>query len=87
VIDANAGNDAASQAARLILMASLAEANDAVKGLSEDSIRAFLIAPGRSEGDIIAGFDALVQRSSSAATTTASPASRRRSAPPTPSRR
>lgn len=63
VIDANAGNDAASQAARLILMASLAEANDAVKGLQEDSIRAFLIAPGRPESDIIAGFDALVQRS------------------------
>lgn len=62
-IDANAGNDAASQAARLILMASLAEANDAVKGLQEDSIRAFLIAPGRPESDIIAGFEALVQRS------------------------
>lgn len=62
-IDANAGNDAASQAARLILMASLAEANDAVKGLQEDTIRAYLIAPGRPESDIIAGFDALVQRS------------------------
>jgi hypothetical protein len=62
-IDAQAGNDAASQAARLLLMASLAEAADAVKGLQDTEVRAFLIAPGRSESEIIAGFDALVARS------------------------
>ena len=39
-IDDEAGNDAASQAARLILMASLAEASDAVKGLQENEVLA-----------------------------------------------
>lgn len=62
-IDASAGNDAASQAGRLILMASLAEAADAVKGLQESEILAFLIAPGRSESELKAGFEALKQQS------------------------
>jgi hypothetical protein len=58
-IDAAAGNDAASQAARLILMASLAEASDAVKGLQEKELLAFLVAPQRTEVEFIAGFEAL----------------------------
>ncbi len=58
-IDDEAGNDAASQAARLILMASLAEASDAVKGLQENEVLAFLLAPNRTEAEFIAGFDAL----------------------------
>lgn len=58
-IDDEAGNDAASQAARLILMASLAEASDAVKGLQESEVLAFLLAPNRTEAEFIAGFDAL----------------------------
>lgn len=58
-IDAAAGNDAASQAARLILMASLAESSDAVKGLQEHEVLAFLLAPHRTEAEFITGFDAL----------------------------
>lgn len=58
-IDAAAGNDAASQAGRLILMASLAEASDAVKGLQEKEVLAILLAPQRTEAEFIAGFDAL----------------------------
>lgn len=62
-IDANSGNDAASQAARLILMASLAEASDAVKGLVEADILSYLVAPNRSETEFRAGLDALVSKS------------------------
>lgn len=63
IIDAAAGNEAASQAAKLILMASLAEAADAVKGLQESEVVAFLIAPGSAESEIITGFEALKQQS------------------------
>lgn len=62
-IDSAAGNDAATQAARLVLMASLAEAADAVKGLQESEVLAFLIAPQRSESDFIAALEALKQQS------------------------
>lgn len=58
-IDSAAGNDAASQAARLILMASLAEATDAVKGLQEADVLAYLISPGREEREFVKGFEDL----------------------------
>ncbi|BBC70896.1 conserved hypothetical protein [Altererythrobacter sp. B11] len=58
-IDLDAQNDAASQAATLILMASLAEASDAVKGLLDTEVLAYLLAPHRSEAEFITGFDAL----------------------------
>jgi hypothetical protein len=58
-IDHAAGNDAASQAAKLILMASLAESSDAVKGLQEKEVLAFLLAPHRTEAEFIAGFEGL----------------------------
>ena len=58
-IDNAAGNDAASQAGKLILMASLAESSDAVKGLQDKEVLAFLLAPHRTEAEFIAGFEAL----------------------------
>jgi hypothetical protein len=48
VIDDHMGGDAASQVARLLLMASLPEANGAVKGLSKNDIIQNLVAPLRS---------------------------------------
>ena len=62
VIDADAQNDAASQTARLILMASLAESSDAVKGLQPADLLSFLIAPLREENDFVAAIEALTAR-------------------------
>ena len=62
LIDADAGNDAASQAARLILMASLAESSDAVKGLQVPDILSFLVAPLREENDFVAALEALTSK-------------------------
>lgn len=62
-IDAAEGNDAASQAARLILMASLAEATDSVKGLPEPILFSYLISPGRSESEFVKAFGELRQSS------------------------
>lgn len=62
LIDADAGNDAASQAARLILMASLAESSDAVKGLQTADILSFLVAPLREENDFVAAVEALTSK-------------------------
>ena len=62
-IDAAAQNDAASQAARLILMASLAESTDAVKGLLEADVLAYLISPGREEREFVQAFADLRQAS------------------------
>jgi len=62
-IDAASNNDAASQAGRLILMASLAESMDAVKGLQANEIIAYLIAPGRPEHEILKGFEELRKQS------------------------
>lgn len=45
VIDEQMGNDAASQVARLTLMASLPAANDAVKGLTKPQLVENLVAP------------------------------------------
>ncbi|MCJ2077672.1 DUF499 domain-containing protein [Methylobacterium sp. E-016] len=47
-IDDQTGNDAASQVARLVMMASLPEANGAVKGLAKPQIIENLVAPHRS---------------------------------------
>lgn len=47
-IDDQIGNDAASQVARLVMMASLPEANGAVKGLAKPQIVENLVAPHRS---------------------------------------
>ena len=54
LIDADAGNDAAGQVSRLLLMASLAESSDAVKGLQSADVLSFLVAPLRSESDYVA---------------------------------
>ncbi|MCX8571145.1 anti-phage-associated DUF499 domain-containing protein [Aminobacter sp. MET-1] len=62
LIDADAGNDAASQAARLILMASLAESSDAVKGLQPADILSFLVAPLREENDFVAALENLTSK-------------------------
>ena len=62
LIDADAGNDAASQAARLILMSSLAESSDAVKGLQPADILSFLVAPLREENDFVAAVEALTSK-------------------------
>lgn len=62
LIDADAGNDAAGLAARLILLASLAEASDAVKGLQPPDILSFLVAPLRSENDFVAALESLTAR-------------------------
>ncbi len=62
LIDADTGNDAASQTARLVLMSSLAESSDAVKGLQPADILSFLVAPLRSESDFVAALEALVAR-------------------------
>jgi hypothetical protein len=48
VIDDQMGTDSASQVARLLLMASLPEANGAVKGLAKNQIVENLVAPLRS---------------------------------------
>lgn len=48
VIDDQIGGDSASQVARLVLMASLPEANGAVKGLTKNDIIQNLVAPLRS---------------------------------------
>jgi hypothetical protein len=47
LIDAHAGNDAASHAAALLLTASLSESVEAVKGLNERDLLECLISPGR----------------------------------------
>lgn len=62
LIDADAGNDAASQAARLVLMASLAESSDAVKGLQSADILSFLVAPLREENDFVAAIEGLTSK-------------------------
>lgn len=62
LIDADAANDAASQTARLVLMASLAESSDAVKGLQSADILSFLIAPLREEADFVAALEALTSK-------------------------
>ncbi|KAA9019628.1 anti-phage-associated DUF499 domain-containing protein [Sphingobium limneticum] len=62
LIDADAGNDAASQTARLLLMSSLAESSDAVKGLQPADLLSFLVAPLREENDFVAAVEALTSK-------------------------
>lgn len=62
LIDADAGNDAAGQVSRLLLMASLAESSDAVKGLQTSDVLSFLVAPLRSESNFVAAIEALTSR-------------------------
>jgi hypothetical protein len=58
-IDANTGNDAAGQVARLLLTASLSEAVDSVKGLTKQQAVEMLVAPHRAALEFDAGFENL----------------------------
>jgi hypothetical protein len=59
VIDEQMGTDSASQVARLLLMASLPEANGAVKGLAKNQIIENLVAPLRSAIEFDEAFEKL----------------------------
>lgn len=59
VIDEQSGSDAASQVASLLLMASLPEANGAVKGLTKAQVVENLVAPHRSPHEFDEAFDKL----------------------------
>lgn len=59
VIDEQTGSDAASQVARLVLMASLPEANGAVKGLSKAQVVENLVAPHRGAIEFDDAFEKL----------------------------
>jgi hypothetical protein len=59
LIDAHAGNDAASQAAALLLTASLSESVEAVKGLNVRDLLECLISPGRGALEFQDAFAAL----------------------------
>ncbi|MGI3899887.1 MAG: anti-phage-associated DUF499 domain-containing protein [Janthinobacterium lividum] len=58
-IDDQAESDSASQVARLVLMASLSEASDAVKGLSKSQVVENLVAPQRSPHEFDEAFEKL----------------------------
>ena len=58
-IDDQMDNDFASQVARLLLMASLSEANDAVKGLTKSEVVQNLVAPYRSTIEFDEAFEKL----------------------------
>lgn len=58
-IDEQMDNDSASQVARLVLMASLSEANDAVKGLAKAEVVQNLVAPHRSPIEFDEAFEKL----------------------------
>lgn len=62
LIDADTGNDAAGQTARLVLMSSLAESSDAVKGLQPGDLLSYLVAPLRAEADFVASLEALTSK-------------------------
>lgn len=59
IVDQNKGNDAATQAAKLLLTASLSESVDAIKGLSKSTLIEYLIAPHRSASEFDHAFDEL----------------------------
>jgi hypothetical protein len=59
IIDEQMGRDAASQVARLVLMASLPEANGAVKGLTKLQVVENLVAPHRSTIEFDEAFEQL----------------------------
>ena len=58
-IDDQLETDSASQVARLLLMASLSEANDAVKGLTKSQVVENLVAPHRSAHEFDEAFEKL----------------------------
>jgi hypothetical protein len=58
-IDDQSETDAASQVARLLLMSSLSEANDAVKGLTKSQVVENLVAPLRSPHEFDEAFEKL----------------------------
>ncbi|SMQ85914.1 Protein of unknown function [Devosia lucknowensis] len=59
IVDQNKGNDAATQAAKLLLTASLSESVDAIKGLTKSTLIEYLIAPDRSASEFDDAFDDL----------------------------
>jgi hypothetical protein len=58
LVDANLGNDAASQLASLLLTASLSESIDAVKGFTKVQLLEYLIAPNRTVIEFQDAFEA-----------------------------
>ena len=59
IVDQNKGNDAATQAGKLLLTASLSESVDAIKGLTKSTLIEYLIAPERSASEFDDAFDEL----------------------------
>jgi hypothetical protein len=59
IVDQNKGNDAATQAAKMLLTASLSESVDAIKGLTKSTLIEYLIAPHRSASEFDDAFDEL----------------------------
>ncbi|WP_411902305.1 anti-phage-associated DUF499 domain-containing protein [Methylorubrum thiocyanatum] len=59
IVDANLGADTASQVARLLLVASLSESVDAVKGLTKAQAVEYLVAPHRSAVEFDQAFEEL----------------------------
>ncbi len=59
IVDQNKGNDAATQAAKLLITASLSESVDAIKGLTKSTLIEYLIAPGRTAAEFDDAFDEL----------------------------
>src|SRR5271166_1792768 len=59
LVDANLGNDAASQITSLLLTASLSESVDAVKGFTKVQLLECLIAPSRTAIEFQDAFEAL----------------------------
>jgi hypothetical protein len=58
LVDANSGNDAASQIAALLLTGSLSDSVDAVKGFTKEQLFEYLIAPNRSIVEFQDAFEA-----------------------------
>ncbi|BAQ45812.1 anti-phage-associated DUF499 domain-containing protein [Methylobacterium aquaticum] len=59
IVDANVGADTASQVGRLLLVASLSESVDAVKGLTKAQAVEYLVAPHRSALEFDQAFEEL----------------------------
>jgi hypothetical protein len=61
ILDSNLGSDAASQVGRLLLVASLSESVDAVKGLNKQQVIECLVAPHRTALEFDGAFEQLRQ--------------------------
>ena len=59
IVDQNKGNDAATQAAKLLLTASLSESVDAIKGLTKSTLIEYLISPDRVAAEFDDAFEEL----------------------------